>query len=273
MTPSLDILGIIAGNRALPLVFARQARLLGVKRLVAVAFDGETEPALAELVDEIVWVRVGQLSKLISAFSRRQVRHCVMAGQIAPARLYDVRPDLRALALLLRLKEKNAQTIFGAVAEALKQDGIELVEATPWLKPLMPGAGFALGPALSAAQRADVAFGLRIAKEVSRLDIGQTVVVKRGTVLAVEGFEGTDQCLARGGALAGKPGGAVAVKAAKENHDWRFDIPCLGPQTLESCAAARIAVLAFEAGKSLVLELETCERLARVHRISLTTAG
>jgi DUF1009 family protein len=273
MTPSLDTLGIIAGNRALPLVFARQARQMGVKRLVAVAFEGETDPALAGLVDEIVWLRVGQLSRLISAFTRRHVRHCVMAGQIAPGNLYDLRPDLRALALLLRLKEKNARTVFGAVADALKQDGVEVIAATPWLRPLMPGAGFAMGPALSEAQRADVVFGFRIAKETSRLEIGQTVVVKNGTVLAVEAFEGTDKCLARGGGLAGKQGGAVAVKAAKENHDWRFDIPCLGPQTLETCAAAGISVLAFEAGKSLLLELDACERLARMHKISLTTAG
>lgn len=273
MTVSLDTIGIIAGNRSLPMVFARQARQLGVKRLVAVAFHGETDPALAELVDEIEWLKVGQLSRLISAFTRRNVRHCVMAGQIAPRKLYEIRPDLRAMALLLRLKEKNAQTIFSAVADALKQDGVELIEATPWLKPLMPGAGFGLGPPLSEAQRADVRFGFRMAKEVSRLEIGQTVVVKNGTVLAVEGFEGTDQCLARGGGLAGKQGGAVAVKAAKENHDWRFDIPCLGPQTLEACAAANISVLAFEAGKSLLLELDTCEGLARRHKISLTTAG
>ncbi len=273
MNPPIEDIGIIAGNRSLPLIFARQARQLGVKRLVAVAFVGETDPALAGLVDEIVWLKVGQLSKLIAAFTQRQVRHCVMAGQIAPRNLYDIRPDLRAMALLLRLKERNAHTIFGAVADALKQEGVELIEATPWLKPLMPGAGFELGPGLTAAQRADIQFGYRIAKEVSRLEIGQTVVVKSGTVLAVEAFEGTDSCLARGGGLAGMDGGAVAVKTAKQNHDWRFDIPCVGPNTLQTCAAAGIAVLAFEAGKALVLELETCERLARQHKICLTTAG
>ena len=119
----------------------------------------------------------------------------------------------------------------------------------------------------------DVEFGFRIAKEVSRLEIGQTVVVKDGTVLAVEGFEGTDKCLARGGGLAGSGGGAVAVKVAKERHDLRFDIPCLGPQTLETCAAAQISVLAFEAGKSLLLEQETCEQLARKHKIAVVTIG
>jgi DUF1009 family protein len=268
---AIDSIGIIAGNRSLPLVFARQARQSGVKRLVAVAFEGETDPALASLVDEIVWLRVGQLSKMLSAFTSRGIRECVMAGQIAVKHLYDLRPDLRAMTLLLRLKEKNAHTIFGALAEELKKEGVDLVEATPWLQPLMPADGFHIGPKPTAAQRADVDFGCRIAKEISRLEIGQTVVVKGGAVLAVEGFEGTDQCLTRGGALAGKDGGAVAVKVAREKHDLRFDIPCLGPQTLETCAAARIAVLAFEAGKSLLLEQETCARLANQNKISLMT--
>ena len=230
MSSQPDTLGIIAGNRTLPLLFAKEARRQGVKRLVAVAVEGETDPALAPLVDDIVWLKVGQLSKMIAAFTERGVKHCVMAGQIAPSNLFDVRPDFRALSLLLRLREKNAHTIFGAIADELKRDGVELIEATPWLKPLMPGAGFRLGPKLSDAQRADVDFGFRLAKEVSRLEIGQTVLVKEGTVLAVEAFEGTDKCLARGGELAGSAGGAVAVKVAKERHDFRFDIPCLGPQ-------------------------------------------
>jgi DUF1009 family protein len=266
-------LGIIAGNRSLPLELARQARVQGVRRLVAVAFEGETDPQLASLVDDIVWLKVGQLSKLIAAFTDRGVKRCVMAGQIAPKHLHDVRPDLRALGLIFRLKERNAHTIFGAIGDELRKDGVELVEATPWLKPLMPAAGFALGPKLSDEQREDMAFGLSIAREVSRLEIGQTVVVKKGTVLAVEGFEGTDKCIARGGELAGKDGGAVVVKVAKPDHDMRFDIPCIGPQTLESCAAARIAVLAFEAGRTLLLEQETCARLARERKIALAVTG
>jgi len=269
----LSSLGLIAGNRSLPLVVAREARRHGVKRLVAVAFEGETEPELAGLVDEIVWLKVGQLAKMIGAFSSRGIKQCVMAGQIAPKNLYDIRPDLRAMGLLLRLKEKNAHTIFGAIAEELKKDGVELIEATPWLKPLMPGIGFQLGPNLSAAQRADLELGYHIAKEVSRLEIGQTVVVKDGSVLAVEGFEGTDKCLARGGELAGRGGGAVAVKVAKENHDLRFDIPCLGPQTLETCADSGVSVLGFEAGKSLLLEQENCSSLARRNKICVITVG
>jgi len=273
MSLSSDLLGIIAGNRTLPLLFARQARSLGVERLVAVAFDGETDPALASLVDEIIWIKVGQLSRLVTAFTERGVKHCVMLGQIAPKSLFDVRPDLRAVTVLLRLKQKNAHTIFGALAGELKKDGVELIEATPWLQPLMPGTGFHLGPKLSSEQREDIAFGFQIAKEVSRLEIGQTVVVKGGTVLAVEGFEGTDKCLARGGELAGKDGGGVAVKVAKERHDMRFDIPCIGLRTVETCAASRIAVLAIEAGKTLLLDQEEVAALAAKRRIALTTGA
>jgi UDP-2,3-diacylglucosamine hydrolase len=268
---NLPAIGIIAGNRTLPLVFARQARALGVSRIVAVAFEGETDPALAPLVDEIVWLKVGQLSKLISAFTSRGIQQCVMAGQIAPKNLYDVRPDLRAMGMLLRLKQKNAHTVFGAIADELKKDGVELIAATPWLEPLMPARGFHLGPAVNAEVRADLEFGFRIAKEITRLEIGQTVVVKDGTVLAVEAFEGTDECLARGGQLAGKKGGAVAVKVARLNHDMRFDIPCIGPQTFETCATAGIAALALESGQTLLLEPEACARLAGKNKISVTT--
>jgi len=266
-----ESIGLIAGSRSLPLDFARLARAAGVRRIVCTAVEGETDPALAGLVDDIVWLKVGQLSKMIATFTDRGVKQCVMAGQVAPKNLFDLRPDLRAMGVLLRLKEKNAHTIFGAIADELKKDGVELIEATPWLAPLMPQTGFELGPKLSAAQKADVEFGFRIAKEVSRLEIGQLVVVKNGTVLAVEGFEGTDKCLARGGELAGKDGGAVAVKVAKLNHDMRFDIPCLGAKTFETCAASKISVLALESGKSLLLERETCEELAQKNKISVTT--
>lgn len=269
----LDTIGLIAGNRSLPLLFARQAKSMGVKRIVAVAFENETDPSIAALVDDLVWIRVGQLSRMISVFTERGVKHCVMAGQIAPRNLYEVRPDLRAMALLFRLKERNAHTVFGAIADELKKEGVELIEALPWLRPLMPGPGFQFGPKPSTGQLADVQFGFRIAKETSRLEIGQTVVVKEGTILAVEAFEGTDNCLLRSGELAGKDGGGVAVKVARENHDMRFDIPCLGPRTLENCAQSGIRVLAFEAGKSLLLEQETCEKLAKKHKICVMTVG
>lgn len=273
MTPKVASLGMIAGSRSLPLALARLARASGVQRLIAVGFQDETDPALAQLVDELVWLRVGQLNKMIEAFRTRKISQCVMAGQISPKRLFDLRPDLRALGVLLRLKERNARTIFSAIAHELSKDGIELIDARPWLVPLMPGPGYQIGRKLGREDQADVEFAYQIAKEVSRLDIGQTVVVKNGTVLAVEGFEGTDACLRRGGELAGSKGGAVAMKVASANHDFRFDIPCIGTQTIETCLSARLSILAFEAGKTLLLDREQVEGLAKQHSLTLLAAG
>lgn len=264
-----ESLGLIAGSRNLPLMVAAEARAAGVGRIVAVGFENETDPALAGLVDEMVWLKVGQLSKLIEAFKKAGVARCVMAGQIAPTNLFNLRPDLRAMKLLWRLKERNAHTIFGGIGDELAAEGVELIPATPWLKSAMPGPGFQLGAKLSAAQWEDVAFGCRIAKAISRLEIGQTVVVKEGTTLAVEGFEGTDACLARGGQLAGKGGGAVAVKVAREDHDMRFDIPCFGAKTLRVCADSGVQVLAVEAGKTILLERTEVEKLLRGRGLSV----
>jgi len=273
MTQPLTTLGIIAGNRSLPLLLARQARAMGVKKLVAAAFENETDPGLADLVDSIAWLKVGQLGKLVSVFKDNGVSHCVMAGQIAPKNVFDLRPDLRAMMLLLKVKEKNAQTLFGAIADELKREGIELIAATPWLQPLMAPAGFHLGPKLTSDQQTDIDFGLRIAKEISRLEIGQIVVVKDGVILAVEAFEGTDQCLARGGQLAGKCGGAVAVKVAKEKHDMRFDIPCIGLKTLQTCVESGVVVLALEASKTLVLDQQEITDMAQRKKISVVAVG
>jgi DUF1009 family protein len=265
-------LGLIAGSKSLPLLFADEARKDG-RKVVAVAFERETQPELAQRVDEIVWLRVGQLSAMIRAFTDRGVRQCVMLGQIAPTNLFDLRPDLRAMGLLLRLREKNAHTIFGAIADELQKDGVELIAPLRWLRPWMPEAGYQVGPALSDTQRQDARFGVRIAKQVSRLEIGQSVVVKGGTTLAVEGFEGTDACLERGGRLAGKDGGAVVVKVAKEGHDMRFDIPCVGPHTVTVCAEHGIAVLAFESGKTLLLDQPELEQVAKSRKITVVAVS
>ena len=178
--------------------------------------------------------------------------------------------------LSIRLKEKNAHAIFGAIADELKKDGVELIEATHRgsRRSCRANRIFCSSAKLSAEQRADVEFGFRTAaKEVSRLEIGQLVIVKNGTVLAVEGFVGTDICLALGGELAGKDGGAVAQKCGSpsRDHDMRFDIPCIGLQTLETCRASGVAVLALESGKTLLLEREACETLVKKNRLSLTT--
>jgi DUF1009 family protein len=265
---SPDSLGIIAGNRGLPLALAREARAAGIQRLVAVGFEGETNPDLAKLVDEVVWLKVGQLTKLIEAFAIRDITQCVMVGQIAPSNLFNLRPDLRAMGMLLRLKEKNAHTIFGAIGEELKKEGVELISALPWLSSQMPAKGYQIGNP-TPEQNSDLAYGFQIAKEISRLEIGQTVVVKDGTVLAVEGFEGTDNCLKRGGELAGSKKGATAVKVAKLNHDTRFDLPCLGDRTIRTCAEAGIHALGFEAGRTILIDQPDVEALCKKHNILL----
>lgn len=264
-----DQIGIIAGSRSLPKLFATEARNAGIKKIVCVGFEGETDPDIGDLVDELIWVKVGQLGKLIHAFATRGVGQCVMLGQVAPKNLFKVQPDLRGAGLLMRLKEKNAHTIFGGIADELSKDGVTLVSAAPWMKRFMPGANFHEGRKPDASDLEDGRFGVTIAKAVSELEIGQTVVVKGGTVLAVEGFEGTDQCLVRGGKLAGKKGGATAVKVAKKNHDMRFDIPCIGFTTLETCADHGIRNLVFEADKTLLLDSEMWTNKLKKWKMSL----
>lgn len=247
-------LGLIAGNGIYPETMARAARMAGVEKLAAAAFQDETEPHLTDLVDSLEWMRVGQLGKMIKFFKREGVTDAVMVGQIAPKNLFDLRPDLRTLKLLSKVKERNAESLFGAIAGELEKDGITLLPATKFLEDLLPGAGLVCGPELSERQREDADFGFRIAKEVSRLDIGQTVVVKKGTVLAVEAFEGTNEALKRGGAL-GK-GEAMMVKVSKPNQDFRFDVPVVGPATIEAAAEAGVNAIVVEAGSTLLLGKE-----------------
>lgn len=265
---SIKQLGILAGNRNLPFVVVEQARKAGVEKIVAVGFVGETDPALANLVDDFVWIKVGQLNKMIRALTDRGIRQCVMAGQIAPSNLYQVRPDLRGIMTLMRLKKRNAHTIFGAIGEELAKDGVTLISAVPWLTPVMPGENFHAGAKVSSQTRDDALYGFEIAKAISKLEIGQTVVVKEGTTLAVEGWEGTDACIARGAELSGGKG-AVVVKVARLNHDMRFDIPCVGLKTIENCRGKGICAIAFEAHKTLLLDQPHVCTLAKKLGISL----
>lgn len=244
---------IIAGNRNLPFVVAEQARKAGMERITAIAFDGETDPRMSEVVDEIAWVKVGQVNKTLRAMKDMGVKYCVMAGQIAPSNLFHVRPDLRGVMILMKLKKRNAHTIFGAIGDELEKEGITLISAVPWLKPVMPGEGFTAGVTPSDQVRSDAEYGYEIAKAISKLEIGQTVVVKEGTTLAVEGWEGTDACISRGAELSGGKG-AVVVKVARLNHDMRFDIPCVGMKTLENCKGKGICAIVFEANKTLLLD-------------------
>ena len=262
-----EVLGIIAGSGVYPLLLVDAARHAGVQRIIAAAFTDETDPQLEQNVDEIHWLRVGQLGRLIACFRKTGVHHAIMAGQIAPKHLFDLRPDWKVLLLLARLKRRNAETIFSAIADELSRAGVELLPAFTFLDQFLSPAGLVAGRALSRREEADVLFGFEIAKEVSRLDIGQTVVVKDGTVVAVEAFEGTNEAVKRGGTLARK--GAIMAKVAKPNQDIRFDLPVIGVETVRIAAAANIRVIAIEAGRTLLLEKEKLISCAVASKVTI----
>lgn len=267
--PAPRTIGIIAGNGVYPETFiaAARAREPGT-RLVLAAFENETKTATADLADASTWLRVGQLGKLIKFFRAEGATEAIMVGQIAPKNLFDLRPDVRTLMLLARIKERNAETLFGGIAEELAKDGISLLPATTFLDDHLPGPGPVCGPAFSKRQLADAAFGFHIAKQTSALDIGQTVVVRHGTVLAVEAFEGTNACIRRGGEL-GRGKDVLLVKVSKPNQDFRFDVPVIGQQTIETCAAAGVCGIVIEAGRTLLLENAAVVRLCAEHRIGI----
>jgi UDP-2,3-diacylglucosamine hydrolase len=262
-----DALGIIAGNGVYPRLLADAARRAGVKRIVATAFTDETDDRLATKVDEIHWMRVGQLGKLIACFRAAGVTDAIMAGQIAPKNLFDLRPDWKTLLLLARLKRRNAESIFVAIADELARATITLLPATSFLEDRLAPAGLIAGRKLTRREVEDVALGFEIAREISRLDIGQTVIVKNGTVLAVEGFEGTNETIKRGGALGGR--NAIMVKVAKPNQDMRFDVPVVGVETVGIAAEAHLRVIAVEPGRTLLLEKEALLELAARSNISI----
>jgi UDP-2,3-diacylglucosamine hydrolase len=262
-----QILGIIAGNGVYPRLLTDAARKAGVKKIIATAFTGETDSALAQHVDLVEWMRVGQLNRLLKFFSQNKVHHAIMAGQIAPKNLFDLRPDWKALLLLGKLKQRNAESIFAAIADELAKIDIQLLPATTFLEDCLATAGLIAGAKLSRREEEDVDLGWKIAKEIARLDIGQTVIVKNGTVVAVEAFEGTNDAIRRGGALARE--GSVMVKVAKPNQDLRFDVPVIGVETIHIAAEAKLRVIAVDAGKTLLLERDTVVNLADRTKISI----
>ena len=260
-------LAIIAGNGVYPRLLADAARKAGVKKIVAAAFTAETDPVLEQHIDLVEWMRVGQLNRLLKFFRAQKVHHAIMAGQIAPKNLFDLRPDLKAVMLLGRLKERNAETIFAAIADELTKIEVDLLPATTFLEDAIAKPGLVAGPKLSAREECDVELGWERAREIARLDIGQTVIVKSGTILAVEALEGTNETIRRGGALARE--GAVMVKVAKPNQDMRFDVPVIGVETIHVAKEARLRAMAVEAGKTLFLERDAVVNLANAASISI----
>src|SRR5256886_6662357 len=188
-------LGIIAGNGLYPRLLADSARKAGVKKIIAAAFTGETDAALAQHVDLLDWMPVGQLSRLLKFFRDQKVRHAIMAGHIAPKHLLDLRPDWKALLLLGGLKQRNAESIFAAIADELAKIDVDLLPATTFLEDCLAQAGLIAGPKLSRREEEDVDLGWKIAKEIARLDIGQTVIVKNGTIVSDEALEGPNETI------------------------------------------------------------------------------
>ncbi|MFW5802412.1 MAG: LpxI family protein [Verrucomicrobiota bacterium] len=248
--------GLVAGRGVFPLEVCRGMRRCGVPRVAIVAVRGDARQEVAEVADSATWIHAGQLSAAIRWFRKQRIERVVFAGQITPGRLFGgLRPDMRTFRLLRRLAERNAESIFSAVCDEFSRDGIEVLPSTLYMGDALAPSGQLTKREPTKREQSDIEFGLRVAREVSRLDIGQTVVVKRGTVLAVEGFEGTDQAIRRGGELG--RGKVVVVKVAKPNHDMRFDVPCVGMTTVESLRAAGATALAVHAGQTLLLEKAT----------------
>jgi UDP-2,3-diacylglucosamine hydrolase len=245
---------IVAGKGAYPILLARSARTQGVKRLTAVAFRGETDRAIEGAVDAVAWVTLGRLRELLEALRRADCRHAVMAGQITPTSLFRVRMDSDMVDFFKKLPVRNAETIFGGAADLLGSIGIEVLPAHRFMETHMPEAGVLTSRTPTTREQGDIELGVAVAGATSGLDIGQTVVIKEGTVLAVEAFEGTDETILRAGKLGGA--GTVVVKVAKQGHDMRFDIPIVGMRTMKTLKKARVSALAVQSGRAILLERE-----------------
>ena len=260
-------IGLIAGNGRFPIIFAENAKRLGYA-VSAVAHIGETAPELEQHVEHIHWVRVGQLNKLIKALKGDGVRQAVMLGGIKKTHVFTaVRPDFRALALASRLRRWRDDDINREIAAELEREGIHIRESTFGLSGILVENGQLTKRGPTKKEWEDVRYGWEVAREIGRLDIGQCVIIKDRVVVAVEAVEGTDEAIRRGGALAGC--GAVVVKRSKPQQDLRFDLPAVGPATIETMASVKASVLAVEAGRSILLDREEMCRRAERARIAI----
>lgn len=255
-----DKIGIIAGGGQFPLLFAQAVRRHGLK-VYAAAHQGETDETLADKVDALQWVRLGQLGKIIDFFKKEGVIKTVFIGSITKTNIFrDVRPDLKGLGLWNKIDIKQDDSILRAIADRLAKDGIEVVASTSYVPELLFPQGILTRKKLTKEQKNDIVFGWKIARAMGGLDIGQCVVVRNQTVLAVEAIEGTDAAIRRGGTLGKEK--AVVVKLKKPNQDLRFDLPAVGEKTIVSMLEVKAAVLAVEAGYALFFDRESVIRTA-----------
>lgn len=267
MAATPERIGLIAGNGRFPLLFAEAARRAGVE-VVAVAHQHETPDEIANLVSQLTWVRVGELGKIIRTLKQAGVERAVMAGGIRkPRQLSDFRPDFRGAAFIAKTRSLRDDVLLRGVAAELEHDGITVVESTLFLGDLVPQVGSLTRKSPRSREWEDVRFGLEVAREIGRFEIGQSVVVKRRTIIAVEGLEGTDAAIRRGGELG--RGGVVVVKVSKPGQDLRFDVPAVGMTTIEVMREVGARVLALEAGRTLMIDRDEMVRAADAAGIAI----
>ena len=260
--------GLIAGNGRFPLLFAQSATKKGVE-VVAIAHEGQTLPELEQYVSKTYWIKVGQLGRLISILKSENLHHAAMVGGIAKTVMFSkVRPDWFALALMTKLRTLNDDALLRAVSEEIKKQGVTVHSSTLFLEELLSPGGCLTKRSPQKQELRDIEFGWQIAKDVGRLDIGQSIVVKNQVVLAVEAIEGTDEAIRRAGKL-GKGKGLVVIKVSKPQQDLRFDVPAIGPQTIMTMKEAGAAVIAIEADKTLLIDKEELIEAANQAKISI----
>jgi DUF1009 family protein len=262
--------GLIAGNGKFPFLVAEGARRAGVSLAVA-AIREETDPAIERVAERVTWVGIGQLGRMIRFFKREGVEKAIMAGQVKHVQIFSgALPDVRMLKMLLSLPRRNTDALIGGVAAELAREGIELIDSTYFLQDHLPGAGVLTRRAPDERERGDIEYGLEVAREIARLDLGQTIVVRSRACVAVEAMEGTDETVRRAGRLA--KGRLTVVKVAKPNQDMRFDVPVVGVPTVETMAEAGATCLCVTAGKTLIFDREEMLDLANRRRISVVAA-
>lgn len=245
---------IIAGRHAYPLMLAKAARAAGVKHIVVLGFKGETNREMVALADEVHWVPLGSMQLFLDTLASTGVRHAVMVGQIGMHNVFHLRLDKLAKELYRSLETRNAHTIYGTVADEIEKLGIEVLPGNAFMECYTPEAGLLSRRAPTEREQADIELGLKLVKGTSEFEIGQTVAIKDGIIIAVEAWEGTNQTIKRAGKL-GKAG-TVIVKVPKDGHDMRFDIPVVGVKTFKVMKKAKVSCLAVEAGKTILLEKE-----------------
>lgn len=264
----MDKIGIIAGSGVLPVLIAKDASLRGY-HVVALAIEDLADREIESYAHITHWINIGKFGKLIKTLHQHQIKHVIVAGKVPKSLPYKskIMPDMRAIKFLFSLKSRSDQAILNAFAEELSSEGIEILETTLFSPELVTPEGLLTASPPVREELKDVEFGWRIAKEIGRLDIGQTVVVKGQAVMAVEAIEGTDEAILRGGSLAGE--GAVVVKVCRPNQDMRLDVPTVGITTLDNMIKVKARVLAIEAGKSIIVNREDFIKKAELNGISV----